>query len=80
MPTAQAQVGPDPYVIVAVLEETPDAEVSQTVCETIACNSLRGDMVKPNVGGDPHFAMAALEKPADEVAGNGLRGIPGIVR
>jgi hypothetical protein len=63
-------VGSDPYIVVPVLQQTPDAEVGQTVRDTIASHALCRDAVKTGIGGNPHFAATALEKASDKVTNN----------
>src|SRR5208282_6650946 len=67
MPATQPLVGPNPDIMVVVLEETPNADVGKAVSSAVAGYTFRRDAIESAVGGDPHVAPGALEKAAYKV-------------
>src|SRR5208282_2430107 len=67
MPAAQPLIGPNPDIMVVVLEETPNADVGKAVSSAVAGYTFRRDAIESTVGGDPHVAPGTLEKTAYEV-------------
>src|ERR1035438_1268664 len=67
VPAAQSSVGSYPNIMVAILAETLDIEVGQTVGDSVTGYPRCGDAEETDVGCNPNLSATALKEAANEV-------------
>src|SRR5215472_7737203 len=74
MQSAEAVVGANPDIAVAIFEERARAEVAQPVIRRVVGNARRTPSAYAFIGSNPHTPVAALQESPDEVVDQSFPG------